>query len=899
MAWSFSTVTNANLCHKNREFNFEVTDTNLPENYYRKALIMDCIKAALQWGERRSDAIMNYLNSRYDECGYKNFQQRQMNLAWDHKRVMRYLNNETRTPVFLEGGQVQLGDQMFKVHPDACFIDESDPNNRKIELVRYQLGRPYLTNKGKKNATIRDLKLFSMIMYGRQLGFQEITASIYYLQKTTDVSNGMAGQNFDPDFFEGGGNIVSMTDQYTGVANNLDQQVEDALAKLSDGIDASAMREEDCKKCPKYDICQYTMPPVKLIEEEKSVKDISHLQLTKDQQAAVNVTQGIWRINAGAGAGKTMVVSLRTSQLLNQGVKPEEILMITFTNAGAKEMYERIQLCHEKFGVDKTLDLSQMTICTFNSFGDLVIGDNYAYLGFTKKPKIIDDVERFSIIARILNAHPIAEWTGESFLHFNSTQKNAKGALAITGDIFRIIKQSGKDPATVTPGDVSAATYNCDVPSTAVQAVINLYPIFDAELKKNNLIEYIDQEVLPFKIFNEIDPDYLQNRFAFKHIIVDEFQDSNEGQIELIKILRKLPTFQSLMVVGDDSQAIFGFRDTSPEYIIHFDEKMGEPVNDIYLVENHRSTPQIIDFANKINALNTERVEKDLVATRPSGKPVSIQCFYSKEDEYKFIVEGIKDHLAAGVKPESIAVIAYTKSELQALADILTKEKIPSVMAAPEKLMTNSRIRAILAFGRVLCDIKNTKDALICANAMVGGMIMELPNDRIQQLVDNVILRAETIINASSLQAKKEGFISFIDAIAMDDETVENFKESLANKDYGEILQYCADFALYGADVEYRRLNNYPGVVLSTAHSSKGLEWPVVYNTLSRYQTNSKVYEETRRLVFVSATRARDELYISGVYAAFGKTYETRIYNQYLKECCEVLGVGFEPVYAN
>ncbi len=213
--------------------------------------------------------------------------------------------------------------------------------------------------------------------------------------------------------------------------------------------------------------------------------------------------------------------------------------------------------------------------------------------------------------------------------------------------------------------------------------------------------------------------------------------------------------------------------------------------------------------------------------------------------------------------------------------------------------MTNSRIRAILAFGRVLIDPKNTKDALICANAMVGGMVMELPNNRIQQLVDNVILRAETIIAASSLQAKKEGFISFIDAIAMDDETVENFKESLQNKDYGEILQYCADFALYGADVEYRRLNNYPGVVLSTAHSSKGLEWPVVYNTLSRYQTTAKVYEETRRLVFVSATRARDELYISGVYAAFGKTYEKRVYNRYLQECCDILGVGFNPVYAN
>lgn len=894
--WSFSMVSNANLCQKNRGFNFETKDTNLPENYYRKQIIIACIKAALKWNERNPDNIMQYLNERYDECGYKNFQQRQMNLAWDHKRIMRYLNNETRIPVAIEGGQVDMGGTIFNVRPDMCFVDDK---TKSIELVRIQLGRPKLTNRGKKNAAVRDIKLFSMIMYGRQLGYQNIVASIYYLQKTTDVIGGLAGQNFDPDFFEGGGgNIVSISDQYMGSPTSLDKEVEQALNELNHGIEPTQMLEEDCKSCPKYDICQYTMPPVKLIEEEKAVKDLSHLKLTVSQQQAVNINQGIWRINAGAGAGKTMVVALRTVNLLNQGVKPEEILMITFTNAGAKEMMERIQLCYEQFGQIKNLDLSAMKICTFNSFGDTVIGDNYPYLGFNKKPKIIDNVERYSIIAKILNAHPIADWVGESFLYFNSTQKNAKGALAIVGDIFKIIKSMGGDHTTVTYNDVKSAIMDSDIPSSAVQAAINLYPIFDKELKDHNLIEYTDQEILPFKIFETI-PDYLQNRFMFKHIIVDEFQDSNVGQISLIKILRQLPTFQSLMVVGDDSQAIFGFRETSPEYIIKFAEYMGEPVNDIFLVENHRSTPQIIDFANKINSLNHEKVDKDLVATRPAGKPVTVQCFYSKEDEYNFIAEGIKDHLAAGVRPESIAVIAYTKSELQALADLLTKNNIPSVMAAPERLMSNSRIRAILAFGRVLCDPKNTKDALICANAMVGGAIMDLPAPRIQQLLDNVLLRVNTILGAASLQAKKEGFISFIDAIAMDDETVEAFKESLANKEYGEILQYCADFALYGADVEFRRLSNYPGVVLSTAHSSKGLEWPVVYNTLSRYQTGARVYEETRRLVFVSATRARDELYISGVYAAFGKTYKTRQYNNYLKECCEILGVDFDPHYAN
>ena len=286
--------------------------------------------------------------------------------------------------------------------------------------------------------------------------------------------------------------------------------------------------------------------------------------------------------------------------------------MITFTNAGAKEMRDRIQLCIETYGLQHPVNLDEMVICTFNAFGDMVIGDNFRNLGYSKKPKIIDDVERFGIISRLLNAHPIAEWTGESFLHFNSTRKDARGALAITGDIFRMIKQLDIDPTKVTPQDVREATINSDMPDSAIQAVINLYPLFHQALVSNNLIEFIDQEVLPFQLF-DMDPMYLQNRFPFKHIIVDEFQDSNAGQIDLLNVLKTLPTFESLMVVGDDSQAIFGFRNTSPEYIINFSDYIGEDVQDIFLMENHRSTPEIIDFANKINALNEHRVEKDLV----------------------------------------------------------------------------------------------------------------------------------------------------------------------------------------------------------------------------------------------------------------------------------------------
>ena len=909
---SYSITSNAGMCTKNRAFDFEVKTTNRRSTTVRKRIILDCIRAALVYNERRSQYIMGYLNSYYptldvpvSEGGFVNFQQRQQTLAWDHKRVMRYLNNETRVPTYLEGGQVDMGGILTAVHPDLVFCDDQ---HQAIELVRLEIGKPYLTNGGKKNEHIKNLKLLPLILYGRQLPeyecngkmlkYQHITASVYYLEKNTDINNGIAGQNFDPDFFASGGNVVSIVDNYVGTPTEIDTIVKETVDVYNKGIEPSAMREEDCQKCPNYDICQYQMAPVVLQEELGIVKNIKDVHLTPAQQATVEITEGIWVINAGAGSGKTFTIVMRVINLLNNGVLPSEIFMCTFTNAAAKEMRERIHLAYEAFGTVPNLDIEEIVICTFNAFGDLVIGDTFPYLKFTKKPKVIDNVEKFSIIADLMNQNPIPEWTGDSFLHFDSTKKNAKGALQIVSDIFEIVKSLNKPITSITPGDVSAATMDCDIPTSAVAAVINMYPKFDAQLKARNLIEYIDQDVMPFQIFDMI-PDYLQNRFQFKHLIVDEFQDSNPRQVELlVHLMDDIPTFKSLMVVGDDSQAIYGFRGGEPDVIINLENYLGREVQHINLVENHRSTPQIINFANGINALNQNRVDKDLVATRDDGKPVTAQWFYTKDDEYKFILNGVKDHLADGVRPEAIAVIAYTKAELQALADMFSKNNIPTVMAAPERLMSNSRIRAILAFGRVLCDPNDTKDALICANALVGGMVMELPKQRIQQLMDNIMTRVTTILNAASLQAKKEGFMAYIDAIAMDDETVENFKEGLANKDFGEILKYCADFALYGGDVEYRRVNNYPGVVLTTAHSSKGLEWPVVYNTLSRYQSGSKVYEETRRLVFVSATRARDELYISGVAASYGKTYKNRIFNKYLQECVELLGGNFDPHYA-
>ena len=214
------------------------------------------------------------------------------------------------------------------------------------------------------------------------------------------------------------------------------------------------------------------------------------------------------------------------------------------------------------------------------------------------------------------------------------------------------------------------------------------------------------------------------------------------------------------------------------------------------------------------------------------------------------------------------------------------------MFGAPEPLMENSRIRAVLAFARVVRDTSNTKDALTAANALFAGTLMDKEPEEVENAVRQIVERAEMIRSAGD---QKSLFLSYIDEISLDDEAVGHFREGLDAKDYEEIIDYCRDFSLYGDGVEYRRTDSYPGVALVTAHSSKGLEWPIIYNTITRYQKSAVMrtvdVEETRRLLFVSATRARDELFITGLYA--NGTKMNKVENRFLKELFDIASKGW------
>jgi superfamily I DNA/RNA helicase len=898
-------------CKKQRSFAYKPTAQ--VEDHVRKAHIT--IKACkdLLFGKAEED-VKEEFHDEFEQLYYPTQITRdaEEDLAW--KEITRYVQGEM-TLVDAQGKPYRLSNRIgmsidigvgedVYVEPDFVrlggpFEDNINHVNydATITVVKLHAGKPRGAREVKK-----DLAKYAMMKYARQLVSPGktvlITVSDIYLKRADDAGENAAAPKFALNFWDAGGNnVISLFETYVGgtTKTSLDVEFEPAVKAFTEGHEAEECSESDCEQCHLYDLCHYAEPPIR-INKTHVQKTIRDLMLTAAQDDAIEYENGVVRINAGAGVGKTVVVALRTVTLLNKGIRPEEIVLMTFTNSGAEEMRSRIQLYNDDVGTGE--DISEMKICTFNSFGDDILKIEYAQFGFSEPPKVIDEVERAGIISNLLKTRIIK---GLNYKRFYDNTQYVKGAVWIAARVFEIVK---KGPYTILDIDDVWRELGNDcrfATKDAVRELIELYDDYDAELRDNNLIEFADQEMMLFELLQK-DPYYLE-QFGFKHIIVDEFQDTNLKQMELLKILVSAPCCESLMVVGDDSQAIFSFRDTSPEYIINFRNYIGEETDDIFLLDNHRCTPEIIEFANKINDRNVHKVAKDLVATRPSGAPVTVKGFHTIEDEEDYIITGVKEHLTAGVKPEEIAIICATKSELRRYANRLTKEGIESVSLNPEPLLENSRVKAAIAFVRSLGCEADTQSLLVYVNAKIGGGLFEKTEDEIAALVEEAKVES-AMVDTKLPHEKKEALIEILKAIDHnDDEIYQKFLETIERKTFEKIVEYCNDFLIFGTKNEAKREHNYPGVVLTTCHSSKGLEWPVVYASLSKFDAESKSLhsgsvasirnvEEVRRLLFVTATRARDELFVTGKYVAYGKK-PNQVYNQFLKDAFECNGQTF------
>lgn len=888
---------------------------------YDRAIALKDIIKGIQTGEfeitELQELISEGIESRYSLSATNDAM-----LKKEYDNIHRYLSCEKRTAEFGPVLQIPVNDSIaVKVKPDAIFV-KKDLNTLEVEGVFYKAGNPTINQRtgikadAKTKNIIEWFKLWMLCKYlnvwvscnKKTLGLQKgepyyVTASFYYMCKSTDSKIPR-----DMDFFSGkGGNICSLIQKKTfGINTNqeetYDKIFEDFILQREIGVECS---EDDCKNCMSKANCRYTKAPVSMTKKTTSIR--KKIKLSDEQKKIVEFTHGCAKVNATAGSGKTECMTERSKRLIASGVKPSEILHISFTDAAVKEMKARIAgKC-----LGEKININENDICsyTFNGFANLAIGAFYQELGYTAPPKILTaefELDKIEKICESVGTIPDADMKSVKYIGNNVIPT----VILNCQKVFSKIKELNLDPNASDIIDklrigLKDSGVLSNLSDNTLDTFVNMYKDYDKSLKIDNLVTFADQEPLMYKVL-ELHLDYFEN-LGYKHIVVDEFQDSNTVQMDTIKLLTDCKCFESLMVVGDDSQAIYSFRNTTPEYIINFEKYLGKPVEELFLSENRRSTPEIIELANKVNSLNINKIEKTMIATRESGESVHVNGFYDTKSENVAIVNEIKRLInEKGYAPEDIAYIASKKTQLAAMGTLLSEAGIPWIMKNPMNLMENSRVIGALSLADAFYDPDSTVYYFNYLVAKYDGEIFE--KHSVEDIKEEIAQMQNVFANIYMLEfeQQKRIFHEYLELIRKDvkDELYDYFLELLyANEDLPSELEYTRIFKKYGSQMAKKMDQSYEGVVLTTCHSSKGLEWSVVFASISEFDSekngfhkrNSKGIEEMRRLLFVTITRARDILYLSGKYVAYGPKND-RTYNMFLKELYEIVGKDYQPI---
>lgn len=877
-------------------------DVKIPydeSKFARQRFVTEVITGKLTGSIRFSTESL--INTFYEFLDMPTETTKQMQAKDDIRDIERYLHCEYRRPVINGHPVVDLCDTGFECQMDFMFKGYQTIKTNKhkegrkwvydeetvfvLEAVRLFTGKPTV----KESSKILDtgistrLELYVMLKAMEHIAKEEypgqqimLRASYYFLQKEREDD-----KKYSEEFFDGkGGNVITLQ-SYVDDMSNVDKTFEPQMKEFLKGQSVSS---EKCKTCRSRVLCEYYDAAEPLTEEERP-KPVSLPILSPNQEKAASALEGNVRVIATAGSGKTTAMAYRIMNLLKAGVQPEKIGCFTFTNAGAGEMRDRIKGFCGLAGID--VDFDKMIISTIHSFGDSLLKQYYNLLGYSKPPVLINEIQKTKIIENILSENSPIEALIDKYKNFYLDMFRAKGILELMKGYFSSIMEGMSQ-------DEFAEKTGFD--TTTVDSIYNMYMQYDKYKKDACLIEHSDQELGVLKLLR-VKPD-LFDEVGIEHISVDEYQDTSNVQFSIINEMRKAKCVKSLFIVGDDDQSIYGFRDANVELIKNFFEMIGENGLDVQLMENRRSTHNIVDFASTLISYNQNRIEKHPKSTNEEGEPVCVSAFASKEDEQEYIVDVIEDLIKNGRKDNEIAILAPTNAELMVYADMLKKRGIESVSINPEPILENPRV--VGAVGLVKFMLNNSEfNGTAYINARDNGTAITKSDEEIRQEILNLQNEVKNIKNVTGLFEKfkaldqeenDEIYQSFLEDIntAMED--------AVKQENLHAVCEYVMDFERFGQKQTARKEKAYNGVVLSTMHSSKGKEWPVVFCSVTKMHGRDlkpEDIDEKNRLLFVACTRAKKELYISGVTVAFSSAMQGDVENMFLAECIEV----YEKMY--
>ena len=581
--------------------------------------------------------------------------------------------------------------------------------------------------------------------------------------------------------------------------------------------------------------------------------------LNDRQIEAVKATEGPVLILAGAGSGKTRTLTHRIAYLLSQGVRPENILAVTFTNKAAEEMRNRIgKLLMANGQSPESYKLSaishQLFIGTFHSFGVKILRQEIDKLGRGRNFVIYDEDDAFNLakdIAAELN-FPKDKFKPATILNIISKAKselqNPEEFLAEAGDYYR-------------------------------KKILDFYRVYEKRLKAANALDFDDLITLPVALFEKYPEALSKFQNQYRYILVDEYQDTNHAQYALINLLAKKN--KNLFAIGDPDQAIYGWRQADFRNILNFERDYPGALV-VKLEQNYRSTQNILDAAHEIIGKNIERKEKTLWTENPAGALIEVFENANEREEASFIISKIIGLAKnGGIDLDKMVVMYRTNAQSRVLEEACLYANLPYRVVGGIKFFQRREIKDILAFLRL---IQNPADEMSLKR--IAGVLGKRGLAAFEPKFEAIKTEAKTFSLTSLIKnvVRKTGYYDYLAAkfsgISEDGEPesesrVKNIREliGLSEKYSGAepetaLSEFLADAALMQED---RRNESGKKLNLMTLHSAKGLEFDAVFIAgaeeglmpHSRSAYSGDELEEERRLCYVGLTRAKKHLFVS------------------------------------
>ena len=608
---------------------------------------------------------------------------------------------------------------------------------------------------------------------------------------------------------------------------------------------------------------------------------IMNLEYLNDRQKeAVLYGDGPLLILAGAGSGKTSVLTKRVAYLIKErNISPKNIVAITFTNKAAKEMKERIIKEVGKEGYD-------IQISTFHSFGLRIIKENYEKLGYEKNFTIIDSDDSLTVVKKILKEMGI-----------DTTRFNPK---------FIKNQISSCKNEMVTP-----EKYKNLVNDELSHITYKVYKKYQDTLLRNNSLDFDDLLIKPIELFNKY-KEVLENyQELFKYVFIDEYQDTNEAQYILSKMISA--KYKNICVVGDDAQSIYSWRGANFKNILNF-EKDYQNAKVILLEQNYRSTKTILNAANSVIKNNINKKDKNLWTDNETGEKIKYVRTNDEKDEASYVTREIRNLVNNGVSLDDIAVLYRTNAQSRTIEEGFLNSNIPYRIVGAFAFYSRKEIKDLLAYLKL---IYNTKDDVslmriinypkrkigaktienLSMDAVLNGTSMfdvissgkELEFKKLileMKEKSEVLSLTETIdmvLDKSGIKSELESEHTLEADIRL--ENLNEFKSITKTFEEESGIASLEDFlneVSLVSDVNDQKNDNSPKVTLMTIHAVKGLEYKYVFvigmeeNIFPHINSCEEEggIEEERRLCYVAITRAKEKLYLINALRRmlYGKT---------------------------